>query len=240
MLIIASAFAITRFILNQLRNIDEGIGISGLGPGRGFGLPSAAGSLGGGIIENHLPARNATEVPRNTPVVITFKEPMRLSSLIRDWTDGGTPTDPSDDPDGLNDAVIKIFPTSSTVSAALRTADVRVRYTPDRKTFVLRPVNPIGSPTMEVGYTVKLLAGLSGLLREDGTPAFSGAFSSGYTWSFQVSRVMDITPPQIISVIPRSGGVYAPNIVVQSILVNRLILRRLSTTIDYGSFAESR
>ncbi len=215
LVIIASAFAITRFILSQLQSIDGYGGVTGSGPGRGFGFPSSSGSLGGGIIESHVPPRNATNIPRNTPIVITFKEPIKLTSMIAGWNDAGTPNDITDDPTGLNDAVMKIFPTSSTITGALRSATVRVRYTPDRKTFVLRPVDPLGSPTIETPYTVKILSGSAGLLRDDGTSPFTGAFSSGYEWSFQVSRVMDLTPPQVVSVIPFAGGVYAPNIVLQ-------------------------
>ena len=72
LVIIASAWAITAFILNALVDATGGGGVFGSGAG-GIGLVGSSGSLGAGIIEYHLPERNATDVPRNTPVIITFK-----------------------------------------------------------------------------------------------------------------------------------------------------------------------
>jgi hypothetical protein len=210
LIIIASSFAIVNFILAQLAGVT-GFGGGGAGTfgGGGFGFPGSAGSLGSGIIESHLPQRDARDVPRNTPIVITFKEPVRLDSFIKDWTPAtsGTVT-------GLNDDAIKIYPTSDR-GTALTSAQARVRYTPDRKTFVIRPVDLLGNPTSNTDYTVELLGGSSGIILEDGTQAFGGAFASGYRWQFQVSTVIDTTPPRITSVIPSDGGTFAPNIVVQ-------------------------
>jgi len=221
LIIIVSAFAITSFILQQLTGAIGGGGTtSGRGAfGAGSGFPSRAGSLGAGIIETHIPARDATNVPRNTPIIITFKEPIKLSSFIRDYDDNGTPADLSEDPAssttiGLNDDVIKIYTTGDRVNA-LHTDQARVTFTPDRQTFVIRPVTLLGSPTVNTNYSVDLLSGSTGVLREDGQPAFSGSFRDGYSWQFEVSTVVDTTPPKITSVIPVAGGRYAPNIIVQ-------------------------
>lgn len=76
--IILSALAITQFILRGL--------LAALGtpaspapapaPGRVGG-----GALGSGIIESHYPTRGATGVPRNTRIIITFKEPIDPESI---------------------------------------------------------------------------------------------------------------------------------------------------------------
>jgi hypothetical protein len=216
LVIVASSFAITAFVLSQLSGITEGgSGTSGTGAGGGgLLLPSRAGSLGGGIIEYHAPPPNATGVPRNTGIVISFKEPIYVPSLVRDWT-----LDTSTTNVGLNTDVVKIYKTGEP-TAPLATADVRVRMTEDHKTFVFKPVQPLGSPVENTDYTVELLTGLrkqAGCVGDTAAgcqPAFSGSFSSGYKWQFQVSTVIDTTPPRIVSVIP-SAGSYAPNIVVQ-------------------------
>jgi hypothetical protein len=211
LLIIVSSFAIVNFILAQLAGIT-GFGTgTGTGPfgGGGFGFPGSAGSLGAGVIETHLPQRDATGVPRNTPIVITFKEPIRIDSFIKDWTEATSGTVV-----GLNDDVIKIYPTASR-DQSLTSAQARVRFTPDHKTFVIRPVDLLGNPTSNTDYTVELLGGRTGVVLEDGTAAFGGAFASGYRWQFQVSTVVDNTPPRITAVIPSDGGTFAPNIVVQ-------------------------
>lgn len=211
LIIIVSSFAIVNFILAQLAGVTGFGGGTGTGPfgGGGFGFPGSAGSLGGGIIETHLPQRDALNVPRNTPIVITFKEPILVASMIKDWTEAtsGTVT-------GLNDDAIKIYPTGSR-DQALTSAQARVRFTPDRQTFVIRPVDLLGNPTSNTDYTVELLGGGAGVRLADGSAAFGGAFSSGYRWQFQVSTVVDNTPPRITAVIPSDGGTFAPNIVVQ-------------------------
>ena len=147
-IIIASAFAIVNFILSQLEGaIMGGGGVGGFGTGAG-GFPSASGSLGGGIIEYHVPAPNATGVPRNTAIVITYKAPILVPSMIQDWTVATSNT-----ATGLNDSVVKIFPTDTT-RPPLTSAQARVSVTADHKTFVIRPVDLLGSPTANMGYTV--------------------------------------------------------------------------------------
>ncbi len=210
LIIIVSSFAITSFILSQLSGAVGlgGGGGAGGGPGGG-GFPGSSGSLGGGIIESHIPQRDATGVPRNTPIVITFKEPIKIDSFIRGWT-AATASSTI----GLNDDNIKIYPTSNR-STALTTVGARVRFTDDHKTFVIKPVDYLGNPTSNTDYTVELIGGRSGVLREDGSAAFGGAYASGYKWQFQVSTVVDNTPPKVTSVIPSDGGSFAPNVVVQ-------------------------
>ncbi|MSR85208.1 hypothetical protein EXS71_02095 [Candidatus Uhrbacteria bacterium] len=213
LIIIMFAFAIVNFVLGKLAEISAPSGgIIGTGIGN-IGFPGSAGSLGGGIIEYHLPIRDATGVPRNTPVIITFKEPMKLSTLIKGYDDKGTPADLSDDVKStdLNTDVIKIYPTGH-ADKFLTTKQVAVRFTKDRKTFVMKPVEFLGSAIEKMGYSVEFGTGLT---RENGQPAFAGAFANGYKWSFEVSTVIDITPPKIVSVIPGAGGVYAPNILIQ-------------------------
>ncbi|MCE9586621.1 Ig-like domain-containing protein [Candidatus Uhrbacteria bacterium] len=207
LVIITSSFAIVSFILGQLAGV-AGLGGGGAGPGGGgaSGFPGSAGALGAGIIETHYPQRGATGVPRNTPIVITFKEPIRPESFIKDWTEAtsGTVT-------GLNDLAVKIYPTADR-TLALTSAQASVRFTADRKTFVIRPVDFLGNPTTDTDYTVELIGGRTGIILADGTAALG---SSGYIWQFQVSTVVDNTPPRITAVIPSDGGRYAPNVVIQ-------------------------
>ncbi|MEK7473665.1 MAG: pilin [Patescibacteria group bacterium] len=228
LVIITMSFAIVNFILNALIDATGGAGGAGgtgVGTPLSFGLPSASGSLGGGIIETHVPQRDATGVPRNTSIVITFKEPIKIASFIEGYDDNGTPDDLTDDATsstttGINGAAVKVYP-SGRREQALTTAQARVRFTSDRRTFVIRSVDYLGSPTADTTYTVELLSGassgatISSVLLEDGTPAFSGAFSSGYQWQFEVSTIVDLTSPRITSVIPTAGGRFAPNIIVQ-------------------------
>ncbi len=212
LVIIAMAYAITAWIMSMIGGAILGLGGSGsggVGDFSGF-FPSRAGSLGSGIIEYHYPERDATNIPRNTSVVISFKEPIRVSSLVQGYTSSTV------GPYLLNTDVLKIFPTGHT-EEAYTASQVHVSFTGDHKNFVFR-LNGMyfGNPTSTSDYTVDIAGGSAGLLRDaDGAPAFQGSFSSGYTWRFNVSTVLDLTPPKVVSVIPVAGGRYAPNMLVQ-------------------------
>lgn len=220
LIIIVSSFAITAFVINMLTGDGFGNGGSSGNPfENGGGFPGSAGSLGAGIVESHIPSRDATGVARNTGIVITFKEPIKLSTVITGYNDNGTPANLADDAGrastiGLNADVVKIYP-SGKRDQALSTTQARVSFTDDRQTFVIRPVQYLGSPTVDTDYTVEFVGGLNGLRREDNTAAFGGSFSAGYKWQFQVSTIIDNTSPRITSVIPVDGGSYAPNVIIQ-------------------------
>jgi len=215
LVIIASAFAIVRFVMNMLGDVAGGGGIS-TGTTIG-GFVGSSGSLGGGIIESHYPPRDATDVARNVGIIVTFKRPIALRSIIQDYNDGGTPGDRADDTvtEGVNDAVVQIFRTNGGVDTRLLSNQVRVRFTDDRRTFVFRPVDPLGSASENVGYTVALNAGASGVLFEDGTPAFGARFGDGYRWNFETNTLIDTEPPRLIGMFPRAGTRVDRNAIIQ-------------------------
>jgi hypothetical protein len=228
LVIIMMSFAIVNFVLNALIDATGGGGgASGTGVGTpgSFGFPGASGSLGGDTVESHVPIRDATGVARNTAIVITFKEPIKIASFIDGYDDNGTPDDLSDDSTsstavGINSRAVKIYP-SGQRDQALNSSQARVHFTSDRRTFVIRPVDYLGSSTENMTYTVELLPGsrtgevISSVLLEDGTPAFTGAYSPGYKWQFEVSTIVDLTPPHVKSINPYPDKRYSPNIVVQ-------------------------
>lgn len=209
LVIIVSAFAIVNFILKALADETGGGGITSKSQGGMGALVVSSGSLGNGIIEYHLPERNATNIPRNTPVIITFKQPIQPASFIQGWTEATSFT-----AKGLNADNIQIFKTGNE-GTALKTSEANVFYTKDRKTFVIRPVQPLGNAVSNVKYLVRLKGGNSGILLEAGGAAFSGSFSQGYEWGFEVSTFLDKTPPNVLAAVPYAGGKYARNVVIQ-------------------------
>ncbi len=211
LVIITASFAIARFVLSFLADVSDPAGGIGGSGAPGVGFPGSAGALGGGVIESHVPQRDARDVPRNTAIAIQFKEPIKISSLIEGYDDKGTPADVSDDvvTTGLNQNSIKIFQTAAGRTTALTSAQVRVAFTVDRRSFVFKPVEYLGSPTAKSNYTVELTTGVQ---RQDGRAALT---SSGYKWQFEVSTVIDNTAPRVTSVVPYDGGRFAPNVIVQ-------------------------
>ena len=216
--IMLSAVAIAQFVINSL--IEATTGGGGRGPGGGMGAAPVplSGALGNGIIEAHYPPRDATNIPRNTRITVTFKEPMLISSFIRGYDDGGTPTDTSDDTApafaALEDGNVRVVQDIQGASP-LASDQVRVGFTSDLKTFVFDPVPLLGSPSEDVGYLVRLTGGDTGILTADGDPAFAGSFAEGYQWGFETGTFVDNTPPTVLSVIPFAGSTNPRNIIIQ-------------------------
>ena len=220
--IFVSSFAIVSFILRQLAGVSQGDGFFG-GNGNSdlnlSGFPDRSGALGD-VIRDVYPMPGSRDVPRNTAIMVTFAQPVKINSFVNGYDDHGTPDNLDDDVStstriGLNTDNVRIYRTSEGRTRALTSDQVRVRFTPDRLTFVLRPVSYLGSSAEPQDYTVELAGGASGMKLENGQPVFAGRSSSGYRWAFQVSTVADLTPPKIVSAVPAAGGRFAPNIIVQ-------------------------
>ncbi len=208
--IVLASYVITTFVLNALL---RAAGLSGTSvTGLNGVIEPLSGSLGVGIIQDHYPPRGGFDIPRNTKIIVTFKEPIVFDSLLApDSYDPSAPLVTGD----LNADNVKIYKTSDTVSEALSSVQVDVAVTADRKTFVFDPIALLGSSVESQNYSVFLSPNIQKLLPDLSTsvPAFPAG--DGYLWNFQVSTVVDITPPQVQSWIPQSNALYARNILVQ-------------------------
>ncbi|MFH1225844.1 MAG: Ig-like domain-containing protein, partial [bacterium] len=212
--IILSAWGITLFILNKLGGAT-GLFNTNTDPGTGGG--TGGGALGNGIIESHYPARNAMGVPRNTKIMVTFKEAMAVDTIMDEATGQ------------INSDNIKIYRTYCTgpdgacqagynegFDNALSSDKVNAAKTADDKTFIFDPVDWLGSPDENIWYTVYLGGGIN---KANGDSAFGGLGS--YDWQFEVSTVLDLDPPNLISVVPKhcadqaTCGTWARNVIVQ-------------------------
>ncbi|MFA5075792.1 MAG: hypothetical protein WC480_00010 [Patescibacteria group bacterium] len=229
LIIILLAFAIVTWIINALMSA---LGLSGFDGPNGPGWGRSA--LGNGIIESHYPPRGAhcfnappaTEgcIARNTNIIVTFKEPMMLTTFIQDYDDGGSPLDLTDDtingiPIGgdpapakyLKSNNIKIYKSLQTEEEALGDNEVTVRFTDDLKTFVFDPVEYLGSTSERLYYTVKLDQGIE---KADGDDAFPTA-PNFYSWEFEVGTFLDLTPPTVQSIYPYPSATEPRNVVIQ-------------------------
>jgi len=210
LIIILSAYSIASFIIRSL--IDATTGRSYVG-GEPYG--SAGGALGGGIIESHYPTRNAVDIPRNTSIVVTFKEAMKADTLCLDSNTDNIFCNCNADGvcDQINATNIKIRKTADSATNGPFVSAVRA-LTVDNKTFVFKPLEYLGSEAEKMEYEVLLGPGLQ---KATGQGAF-GNFGS-YSWQFQVGTIIDLVPPKITSVIPLpqndSAKTVAKNSVVQ-------------------------
>jgi hypothetical protein len=211
--IIASAWAITSFILGLFAGQGEGvIGGGTTQPLAPFTTSPGAACLGKGPIDMQLPERNATNVPRNSPIIVTFKQPIKPESMMSDWTNDASTTKAEW---RLNDKNIIIYKTKEGATTALNGDAVKVRYTKDLKTWVFKPVDYLGNQVSPTNYTVILMGGKTGIMFQNNTPAITCSPTNQYAWQFEVSTVVDLVPPTVTSVIPPPDGIYFRNIVVQ-------------------------
>lgn len=198
LIIILMSFAIATFVLNSLADVVSGPGGSeGPGGGPGFG---GIGSIGGGMIVFHYPERDQKDVPRNTSIIVTFREEIDAGTICDKIT--------SDKNCEVGAKIVKenirIFKNDDKDSCvegspitnceASNVIDVNV-YSRDNKTFVFAPISYLGVETGNTLYSVILSGNIS---KKDGANVF--AFNSSYEWSFEVSDKIDLTPPQVLEV----------------------------------------
>lgn len=210
MVIVLFSYAITSFVINAI------LGLPGMsnddGPNGTVTIPAFSGSLGAGALRDHYPQRDQTDVARNANITVTFREQMAIDSFILNYEDNGTPLDLSDDVAAtlVNAGNIKIFRSADGEAGAL--TNVEVFFTDDLRTFVFNPTDYLGSATGDVSYTVVLD---NNIRNAAGDKVFVGQNSDGYEWSFATGVTLDLTPPEVVSVVPAAEGIFAKNIIVQ-------------------------
>lgn len=202
LIIIFSAYSIATFILNRL--LDAAFTGTSAAIADAYSEP-LSGSLGGGILDDHYPERDATEVPRNTRIFVTFKEAINPASMVSGYDENPDSTD-------LNTGSVIIYPTDEGSGSALASDEVVVTYDEDFEIFVFDPVEYLGSSQEDTNYTVTLTTDIK---RASGTSAFTGAYASGYSWTFEVSTEIDLTPPYVTSVVPAADAEEPRNVIVE-------------------------
>ena len=191
LIIILASFGIVSFILASLR---DATGIGSPGPGGPGGGTVGTGVLGNCSIEAVYPEDGQMDVPRNTSIMVTFKEEMNPSTICA--TAGDCDGDPI-----IADGRVSLYKASDDPLNYL--TDVNVYNTADRRTFVFVPGNYLGSPSERIWYVMSLDNNIE---MADGTPAFENCRNSTYVeWRFEVSNRLDLTPPQV-----RENGLFPP------------------------------
>ncbi len=192
LLIVLSAFAVTTFVLNKLLAATGGAGGGSAGGGEGGG-GSGVGALGACVVESVYPEPDQKEVPRNTSIMVTFREKMDSASICND-VDGDRQCEGENI---LTNGQVKIYKASDDETNYL--TDVKV-YSRDDKTFIFVPDVFLGSPSEYVWYTVYFS---NDILKADGERAFDTCRNDFLEWQFEVSNRLDLTPPQV-----REKGVF--------------------------------
>lgn len=167
--------------------------------------------LGAGVIESHYPEPNATSIPRNTNIYITFKEPMKIDTIANDGSTECSGINPRTCPIKVNN--IRLHKSSE---ATVNVENMTVTYNPaDLTVFEFNPYGTattglylLGEQTKDIKYEMTLI----NLRTATDRQAFS--FNS-YSWRFTVGTYSDNTPPRVISVRPKTGTTAPRNTIVQ-------------------------
>lgn len=209
LIIMLSAFTIASFIIRSITGSffpAFGGQPKTLGPG---GLPSNWG-LGAGPIESVLPYPNQINVPINTSIIVTFKEPILASTIcnVAENTSGNASICD-------NEAVL---PESVEIC---QLNDDKTECVADGEAFGASSFTGInGIKVIQLGdrtfiFSDKYLGADDGKLRwfrvtlknnihtQTNQPVFDNSRGSKYDWRFQTNGQMDLDPPEIVS-----GGVY--------------------------------
>lgn len=228
LIIVLSAYAI---VLLVMRLLGIGVGGDGGGGGGAGGDQNYVGSGGLGlVVKDHYPARNQTDIPRNSKIIITFFKPIKMDTIARDINTpaGGVPVfgdcvnigpqmNWESDCDQLKLDAITI--TRADTNEPIKSASVLGSYENGQVyTVVIRPNEYLGSADQKVPYKVRV----TNLIRFDnpasGHPAiFAGRAdtSNFYEWDFTCDTILDTLPPRVASVYPEAGTESPKNTVIQ-------------------------
>lgn len=205
LVIVLSAWGIASFILSRLM---QATGVGGLfGGSQNNSALVGTGAIGACTVERVYPENGQSAVSRNTSIIVSFKEPLSLDSVCQNEA-GDACACNQDTCRLINPEHIRIFrqdlgdncganncPDDNTnVSRAY------VHASSDRLTFIITPLDFLGSPDGNTDYSVKLTSGLS---KDDGDSIFKTCQSDFFQWGFEVSNNIDLTPPQVLK-----GGIF--------------------------------
>jgi len=159
--------------------VQEEVGGGGGGEISGGGAGLAGKGAQGPRVVSHYPQKNEKNVPRNTAILITFAEAINKESIIEQTNK-------------MKRAAIRIQETGASGTSAL---DASAEFDPTNTTVRLIPSPILGRPNKKTRYSVSITALVQ---KESGEPLLA----KPYTWEFEVSGVIDNTPPFIESALP--------------------------------------
>lgn len=200
LIIILASFGLVSFIINKLL---EQTGAGGAGDGKPPQFGAGIGALGSCSIASVYPEPGQKEVPRNTAIVVTFREEVDSATVCDDA--GGNNNGICDNGELIIPENIRIFKTNAgdaceTTSCDNNIVDAAVS-TNDNKTFVFITKNYLGSPSEYIWHTVYLSNDI--LKLSDGKGIFSTCKTDYFEWQFEVSNKIDLEPPQV-----KEGGIF--------------------------------
>jgi len=201
LVIILSSWAIATFIITRLSGAVGGYTVPEVPPGGGPLITPGLGAFGACSVEGAYPAPGQSGVPRNTAIMVTFKEEMKLDTVCINGAGAACACDNATC-NRINPLSIRLFRTelgdacgaTSCPSPSGNVTEVLVSIASGNKILVLTPVDHLGSVNGDTQYSVKL----SDQLRKiDGNSMFKNCSSDLAEWDFMVTNTLDLEPPLV-------------------------------------------
>jgi len=195
LLIIMSSWAIASFIMSRLLGALGGTTPSNLPSNPGNLSSAGLSAIGACSVESIYPAPGASDIPRNTNIIISFKEEVNKNSLCYNDSNNSCSCN-STDCRKINPTIIKIYKTDLGDNTQTNITDVVVDLADGDKTLALFPLTFLGSATENTDYSIKITDGLK--KKVNNQSMFTGCGTDEVEWTFEVSDKLDLTPPYIL------------------------------------------
>ncbi|MFA5248142.1 MAG: hypothetical protein WC415_02760 [Patescibacteria group bacterium] len=188
LIIILSSLIIATYVINRLsETVDGGNSNSNQNNNRGSAGFNGAGVLGACSVDSVYPVPEQKNVPRNSAVLVTFKEEVDPATICA-----------SVDASGLCNGST-FLPGSTRIYKTVDGREnflsgVRVYNTSDNKNFTFSPAQYLGSASENIVYSVYLS---NEIMTVAGDPVFKNCGADYMEWQFEVSNVLDLDPPYI-------------------------------------------
>ena len=206
LVIILSAWGIVSFIMSRLLGATGNGGFFNGDSGSNSALVGT-GAIGACTVERVYPEDGQTDVARNTSIIITFKEPVLLTSVCQNAAGEACACDQASC-NLINPTHIRIFRQdfgdncgdTSCPNDNTNVNQAHVSVSSDRQTLIITPHDFLGSPDGDTDYQVKFT---NGILKDSGDSIFKTCNTDWLQWGFRVSNNLDLTPPQVLR-----GGIF--------------------------------
>lgn len=174
----------------------------------GFSNPGA-GAIGNCAVASIYPDDGQRDLPRNTSLLITFKEPLDLNTVCVNSSGNSCACD-SADCNKINPVTFRLFKNDLNDACSLSSCpepntnvtDINVAVSSDRKILVLSPREYLGSNSGNTDYGFRIT---SALKKADGNSMFSGCGVDNLDIDFTVSDKVDLESPYVVQ-----GDIFPP------------------------------
>lgn len=198
--IILSSWGIATFIISRLSGAVGGYTTPSIPAGGNTLVNPGIGAFGACSVDAAYPAPGQGGVPRNTSILVTFKEEMKLDTVCAD--SGGTPCACGGSCNRANPLAIRLYRTdlgdacgdNSCPNPNGNVTDLIVSVSADKKILTISPAEYLGSVNGDTAYSVKFTGALK---KSDGKSMFAGCGYDQTNWDFTVTNIVDLEPPLV-------------------------------------------